>query len=34
MRGPAGKLFEGDELALEQRIKFFAVGNLVGRVFE
>jgi hypothetical protein len=32
--GTAGKLFQGDELALEQRINFFPVGNLVGRVFE
>jgi hypothetical protein len=32
--GAAGKLFQGDELALEQYINFFPVGNLVGRVFE
>ena len=29
---PAGKLLHGDELAFKQRIKFFPLGNLVGRV--
>jgi hypothetical protein len=29
---PAGKLLHGDELAFEQRIKFFPLGNVVGRV--
>ena len=29
---PAGKLLHGDELAFKQRIKFSALGNVVGRV--
>jgi hypothetical protein len=33
-RGTACKLFQGDELALDQCIKSFPVGNLVASVFE